>query len=420
MYRATLRRTFVVLRFTILALGLGLLSTGQRAEAVKPPPEADAAPVVAANNRFAFELLGRVSKPDANAFVSPYSIASALSMTYAGARGDTAAEMARTLHFDTDQGRWHPAFAALNAQLQPDEKKRDYQLYIANRLWAQSGAPFNAAFLKTTRDNYAAGIQAVDFRNDSEAARQTINTWIEERTDEKVKALIRKGQLTDDTRVVLTNAIYFKAGWDLPFTKEATALADFRTDGEILKVPMMRAMKFFAYSGSEKFEVVSLPYKDGGLSMLIVLPKKLDGLADVEKDFNAERLKEVTAKLASRRVDLHLPKFKLQQSYNLQSTLVAMGMPKAFSRKEANFSGITREPLFLENVIHQAVLEVDEKGAEAAAATVVRPPLKFKPPPEEEEKTVVFKADHPFLFMIRENRTGAVLFLGRLVKPEVK
>lgn len=389
---------------------------------VKPPPapDEDKAAVTAANNRFGFELLGRVSKPDANAIVSPFSISAALSMTYAGARGDTAAEMARTLHFATEQSRWHPAVGALCADLQPTGDQPTYELQIANRLWGQRGAQFNDGFLKITRNNYGAGIQALDFRNDPEAARQTINAWVEEQTKEKIKELIEKGQLRDDTSLVLTNAIYFKSAWEIPFSKSATKPEEFRSGDEVIKVPMMQATKYYRYAKGESFEAVSLPYKDNALSMVIVLPKKADGLAEVEKEFNADRLAEVLKKLEPTRVELHLPKFKLRESYKLGEALAALGMKKAFSVNDADFSGISREPRFLDQVIHQAMLDVDEEGAVAAAATAIRPPEKFKRPPEEEEKLIVVKADHPFLFIIRENRTGTVLFLGRLVKPAAK
>jgi serpin B len=390
---------------------------------VKPPPapDEDKAAVTAANNRFGFELLGRVSKPNTNAILSPFSISAALSMTYAGARGDTAAEMARTLHFAKEQDRWHPAVGALSAELQPTGDKPTYELQIANRLWGQRGAPFNDAFLKTTRNNYGAGIQALDFRNDTEAARETINAWVEEQTREKIKELIQKGQLREDTSLVLTNVIYFKSAWQIPFSKSATEPEEFRSGDGITKVPMMQATRYCRYASSETFEAVSLPYKDNVLSMLIVLPKKVDGLAEAEQEFNADRLADVLKKLELTRVELHLPKFKLRESYDLKDALSALGMPKAFLLKDADFSGISREPRFLDKVIHKALVEVDEEGAVAAAATAVRPPEKFKRPPEEEEKRpIVFKADHPFLFLIRENRTGTVLFLGRLVKPATK
>jgi serpin B len=365
-------------------------------------------------------LLGRVSKPDTNAIVSPFSISAALSMTYAGARGYTAAEMARTLHFATEHTRWHPAVGALSADLQPADEKPTYELRIANRLWGQRGAQFNEAFLKTSRNNYGAGIQALDFRNDPDAARKTINDWVEEQTNARIKDLIQKGVLQEDTRLLLTNAIYFRSAWQMPFSKSVTGPEEFRSGDAVIKVPTMVAMKYYDYAKGETFEAVSLPYKDHALSMVVVVPKKVDGLADVEKEFNADLLKDVLKKLEPTRVELHLPKFKLRESYNLSAALAALGMKKAFSRKDADFTGISREPLFLDQVIHQAMLDVDEEGAVAAAATAVRPPLKFKPPPEEEKKIIVVKADHPFLFLIRESRTGTVLFLGRLVKPAVK
>lgn len=390
--------------------------------AVKPGPAApvkdegpvDKAAAAARNNRFGFELLGQLSKPDANAFISPYSISAALSMTYAGARGETADEMSKVLHFAPDQERWHPAFASLSADLRPAGKEPPYQLHIANRLWGQSGAQFHDAFLKTTRDQYGAGIQPLDFKNDTEAARKTINTWVEEQTKDKIKELIGKRTLTPATRLVLTNAIYFKSAWDQPFMARFTTPEDFRVGRDTVKVPMMHQTSHYRLGEDDKLQMIDLPYQNRALSMVVVLPKNADGLAEVEKGMTAAQLDDWLKKLKLQRVELSLPKFKLLESYQVADTLRSMGMKRAFDPNQADFSGISSEPFSISQIIHKALVDVDEKGTEAAAATAVVMKAGSAAP---RDKPAVFKADHPFLFLIRDNNTGAVLFLGRLVKP---
>jgi serpin B len=424
----------VVLTLGILGVGVSLALPGRpaieatpnaeadvaKAVEVKPVAERDDGPVdklsaAARSNRLGFELLGKVAAPDTNAFLSPYSISAALSMTYAGARGDTADEIASTLHFAPDQDRWHPAFGALQASLRPNGAKPAYELHVANRLWGHKTTTFHEPFLKTTREHYGAGIEPVDFE-DTEAARKTINTWVEKQTKDKIQELLKKGDLTRLTRLVLTNAIYFNSAWQYPFFPEFTKDEAFhRPGGEALKVPMMRTAEVFGYAAGEGFEAVSIPYKDRALSMVIVLPKKRDGLEAVEKWMTGARLQEVVQNMKQERVDLTLPKFKLLERYALNEVLAEMGMKKSF-RPEADFSGICSEkPLFIAKVIHQAMVSVDEKGTEAAAATAVVMDSGAPPP-----KAIPVKVDHPFLFLIRENKTGAVLFLGRLVNPAAK
>jgi serpin B len=439
MYYAKLKWVaLVVVSLGALGLGVGFSIGGQKqaepdsagepaavakkAETAPAPAgavaeKADRAAVVTGNNRFGFELLNKLSKPDANAFISPYSISAALSMTYAGARNETAAEIARTLHFATDQDAWHPAFASVSADLRPAGKEPAYQLHVVNRLWGQSGAQFNEGFLKTTRESYGAGIQAVDFRGDTEEARKTINRWVEEQTKDKIQELIRKGMVNRETRLVLTNAIYFKSAWEWQFSPRFTQPEDFHSGADTSKVPMMHRSAKFGYADLENAELVSLPYKDDALSMVVLLPKKRDGLAAVEKDLDGARLKEWIEKIKPTQVELSLPKFKLIESYELADALIHLGMRKAFSAKEADFSGISNEPYSIGQVIHKAMVDVDENGTEAAAATAVVFRSGAAP---REEKSILVKADHPFLFAIRENRTGTVLFLGRLVKPLAK
>jgi serpin B len=424
-----------VVTLGILGVGVGLALPGRPAVDATPNAEADVAKAVEVkrvaerddgpvdklsaatrSNRLGFELLDRVAARDQNAFLSPYSISAALSMTYAGARGDTADEIASTLHFAPDQDRWHPAFGALQGSLRPTGAKPAYELHVANRLWGHKTATFHEPFLKTTREHYGAGIEPVDFE-DTEAARKTINTWVEKQTKDKIQELLKKGDVSRFTRLVLTNAIYFNSAWQHPFFPEFTKDEAFHRPGaEAIKVPMMHGVEVLGYTDGEGFQAVSIPYKDGALSMVIVLPKKVDGLEAVEKWMTGARLQEVVQKMKRERVDLTLPKFKLLERYGLRDALESMGMRKAFSSNEADFSGISKEPFFIAKVIHQAMVSVDEKGTEAAAATAVTEDTSAAAPPP----AITIKADHPFLFLIRENKTGAVLFLGRLVNPATK
>lgn len=389
----------------------------------KPVVERDDGPVdrnaaATANNRFGFELLGKAVKSDQNAMLSPYSISAALSMTYAGARGDTAAEMAQTLHFSPDQAKWHPAFAELNAGLKPTGDKPAYELHVANRLWGASNAQFHDAFLKVTKDQYNAPIEPVDFKGNVEATRKRINTWVEEQTKDKIKELIKPTDVEPETRLVLTNAIYFKSAWHHPFSKKATKPETFRRSADdTVKVPMMHAVADSSFAETKDFDLLELRYAQGALSMWVVLPKTADGLPAVEKELTFAQLKEAMSNARARRVDIKLPKFKLEVTYYLEKVLPGMGMPRAFDARRADFSGMSSEAFMINKVIHKAMIDVDEEGTEAAAATAVIMGPTGVPP---RLKPATFNADHPFLFLIRENRTGTVLFLGRLVNPATK
>ena len=376
-------------------------------------PIVQTATVVQGNNAFALALYAKLRAEDqGNLFLSPYSISTALAMTYAGAKGKTAAEMAEVLHFTVPQEQLHPAFAALAAKLHGDIKKEGYQLRIANRLWGQAGYHFLPTFLQVTRDHYGAELAQVDFAQDTEAARHTINAWVEEKTEEKIKDLLAQGVLDSGTTLVLTNAIYFKGDWQRKFEAKATKDAPFLlTPQEKVTVPMMRQRGKFAYGVVGKVQVLELPYVGKDLSMFVLLPKEVDGLADLEKSLSVETLNTWTSGLREQTVEVLLPKFKMTSGFRLEKTLGSMGMPLAFSG-EADFSGMTgQRGLFISAVIHKAFIDVNEEGTEAAAATAVV--MRAPAPPNP-----IFRADHPFLFLIRDNRTGSILFLGRVINPK--
>lgn len=368
-------------------------------------------------NAFATDLYGRLRSKPGNLFFSPYSVSVALAMAYAGAEGQTGEQMAKVLRFPLPEAKLHPAFSMLQKRLSFKGEAPAFQLRVANRLWGQKDFHFLPTFLKVTSDNYGAELGMVDFKQ-AEAARKTINSWIEDQTDRKIQDLVAPGVLDASTRLVLTNAVYFKARWEHEFGESVTKEAPFHISGrQHIMVPLMHQQHRFRYGESGDVQVLELPYADDGfLSMLILLPKKIDGLSDLEKRLTGENLQKWTADLKSRLVNVHLPKFKMTSEFELGDVLSSMGMSLAFSDK-ADFSGMsTEEQLYFSAVIHKAFVDVNEEGTEAAAATAVAIRAAAERPRPEEP--VEFRADHPFVFLIRDNRTDAVLFLGRLVNPE--
>jgi serpin B len=382
------------------------------------------------NNQFAFDLYRRLAKLDGNLIFSPYSISSALAMTYAGARGDTAAEMADTLHFTLKPDRLHPAFADLSGRLMRFGNRDGGQLLVANSLWGQQGYPIRDDFLALTRDDYHAEIKEVDFTNDKdrEVARQTINRWVEQKTQDMIQELLKPRVLDSDSKLVLVNAIYFHSLWALPFPAEQTKKEPFHASNrESVQAPMMHLTDEFQYYEGDGVQVLELPYRGYRQSMVVILPKAADGLAKVENDLTAGRLEGWLAKLKGYEVTTTLPKFTTTHEFGLGQELKPMGMPLAFTdgpegQPRADFSGISGQALrfdhclHISQVVHQARVEVTEEGTKAAAATAVvmaHPESLRLPPPR-----ATFTADHPFLFLIRDRDMGSILFFGRLTKPE--
>ncbi len=384
--------------------------------------------IVAGNNKFALELYTKLGSREGNLFFSPHSISTALALVYAGARGKTELQMTRTLHFPVivkpgtelsstliqNRQRFASVFGKIIENLNNRGEKGGYELRLANALWGQKDYGFLEEFLELIETNYDGQLNEVDFIKATEATRKAINTWVEKKTNNKIKNLIRKGVLSSMTRLVLTNAIYFKGNWARQFKEDRTKEAPFTlSDGRKVDVAMMNQTEKFNYMETESLQALELPYVDDELSMIILLPKEFDGLDEFEKTLKAENLSKWLSKLRNRKVIVSIPKFKMTSQFGLAPVLKSMGMVDAFSAK-ADFSGMNgKRDLFISAVIHKAYVDVNEEGTEAAAATAVTMKLTSVGP----TRTPVFRADHPFLFLIRDNHSGSILFIGRVMNP---
>ncbi|MFA5745966.1 MAG: serpin family protein [archaeon] len=375
--------------------------------------------VANANNKFAIDVYKQITATNNdNVFVSPYSISSALAMTYEGANGQTADEMKAVFNFpETDLMR--PNFAAVYNIINKEDKQ--YELRTGNALWIQKDYTILSNYLSTVEKYYGGKAVNLDFINETEKSRLTINSFIEEQTNNKIKNLIPVGLISGDTRLVLTNAIYFKGKWDVEFNKDNTIKREFRTPTESKEVLTMfmapKPEELFNYFEDEELQAIELPYKDKELSMVIILPKEDNVLTTLEQSLTSEKLNEWTSNLKESRVDeIYFPKFEFDSGAELSEILKDMGMPTVFSAS-ADFSKMTgNRELSIGAVIHKAFIKVDEEGSEAAAATAVVMRDTAVGPGDTPPKTI-FKADHPFLFLIKENSTGTILFMGRINDP---
>lgn len=367
------------------------------------------------SNAVAFDLYGRLKKAEGNLFFSPAGVSTALAMAFAGADGETKAEMATVLHLDGSDDAVHTGFGTLTEVL--NSGTYGYRMRAANRLFGAGGDPFRPAFVGLLRRRYRAEPVPLDFAAPGDA-RDEINDWVSERTNGRIADLIGPRVLTPETRLILANAVHFKGRWADDFHPEQTKDAPFRLrGGGEANVPLMHQTGRFRYAEADGLQIVELPYVDSQISMLVVLPDEV-GLDGLEPLLTAEAVGGWIEKLADREVDLFLPRFATSSSFSLAETLSAAGMPLAFDRERADFSGMTsgREPLFLSAVVHEAFIMVDEEGTEAAAATAMTEDVASEMA-EETPEPVVFRADRPFAYLIRHDETGAILFLGRLTHP---
>ncbi|MGE0869397.1 MAG: serpin family protein [Kofleriaceae bacterium] len=383
---------------------------------VAPPlAAADAKALANGTNAFAFDLYAKTRATPGNSAISPASIVAALTMTWAGANGATAAEMQKVLHLDGDPSSALANWGKLAANLQDPSRK--LTLRIANRLFGEQTAKFEPAFLDKTKTAFGAPLEAMDFVNAPDPARIRINQWVAEQTENRIKDLLPQGSIDSDTRLALVNAIYFLADWQEPFNKDATADRPFSITAKATKpVPTMVQRKHFRLVKADGMAMLELPYQGGDAAMLIVLPDAVDGLAKIETKLTAAKFAGWRDKLAPTMVDVALPKFTIDppNPMALKPQLVALGMKTAFDPKRADFTGMSKEkPLSISEVFHKAFVKVDEKGTEAAAATAVVMTRAGAAPSKAEP----FKADHPFLYFIVDNTSGLVMFMGRVADP---
>ena len=378
---------------------------------------ADQAEVTKGNNAFALDLYGHLRDQKGNLFFSPESISTAFAMADGGARGQTAAEMARVFHFTLPADQLHPAMGALLADMNAPHP--GYELRVADALWAQQDARFLPNYLQLMQSDYGADFHRVDFKTQPEAVRGTINRWVEQQTNNRIQNLIGPGVLTPMTRLVLTNAIYFKGTWRNPFEKGATQDGEFHLSAaQTATAPLMHRTGAYRYYDGGAFQELELPYEGDDLAMVVLLPKQTDGLPALEQRFTAAAAQQWIDELApAHKVILTLPRFTMTQQFELSGTLSAMGMPQAFT-PAADFSGMTGKPeLSISAAIHKAFIDVNEEGTEAAAATSTVMVATAMLRPAQEPPPIIFRADHPFLFMIRDTKTGGILFMGRVEDP---
>jgi serpin B len=419
-----------------LSGGAGACS-GDGGDGDPPPPieqarsqlTREAAPQVAAADRkglaegnaaFAMALYQHVQADNPNLVFSPASISTALAMAFAGARGQTETEMAAALRFGLPQARLHPALNELTAALasRGEGKKgadgQPFRLKIVNTTWAQKDFDFLPGYLDVLAVSYGAGVNLLDFRAAFEPSRLIINRWVADQTEQRIKDLLPMGSITDETRLVLTNAVYFNAAWKSPFIRKTEDAAFTRADGSKVQVPMMSHKdQFRAGVVSGLATAVALPYDDDRLSMLLVLPDP-GKLAALESQLGSTGLGPIDAALVDQVVVLDMPRFKFETPLGLNDALKALGMPLAFDRDRADFSGISGVPLYIAAVLHKAFIAVAEKGTEAAAATAV---VIAEPTSAPVQPPLAIRADRPFLFFIRDDASGAILFMGRVADP---
>jgi serpin B len=393
--------------------------SSQKRETNPSAPESDVRSVVNGNNTFALDLYRKLASQNGNLIFSPYSISLALAMTYAGARGDTESQMASALHFTLGQNSTHPAFNALDLALaqrgqSADKDQEPMQLNIANAVWAEQTYPFQQDFLDTIALNYGAGVRLADFVNQYEPTRKEINRWVEDQTKNKIKDLLADGTLNSDTRMVLVNAIYFKADWLTAFDANKTYDAPFHLlDGSEAQVKMMsNGLYNIPYMSGDGYQAIELPYAGGTAAMDILVPDE-GKFSEFDAMLDAGKLNEILNAMQPASVQLGLPKFQFKSQFSLPDQLSALGMTDAFDPNLADFSGMTgNRDLFVSDVIHKAFVAVDEKGTEAAAATAVIMELAMAPMFEN-----VLIIDRPFIFVIRDTVSGQILFIGLVVNP---
>lgn len=374
--------------------------------------------LVASNTTFALNLYRQLATNSGNLFFSPYSISTCLAMLYAGASGNTEQQMSQVLGFATDQQQFASTFGDLQRELEANQEPNVIELNIANALWTQKGFPFLPAFLATATNQYQANLSQADFATEADAMTEVINNWVAQETRDKIQNILSPGMVNPDTVLVLANAIYFLGVWTTSFEATNTSTQPFylsstsQVDAPLMHQPVGEVK--FNYMATGDFQAIELPYGSNQVSMVILLPWQVEGWRQLEQELSPALLSNVLAQMTEQQVEVFLPRFTLESTFELCDTFATMGMPDAFTPFVADFSGIDgMKDLYVNFVVHKAWGEVNEAGTQAAAATVigvVGTAVPFGGPP-------IFRADHPFIFFIRDTQSGSVLFLGRLANP---
>jgi serpin B len=371
---------------------------------------------------FALAMYAQLGTRPGNLFFSPFNVRTVLAMAYAGAKGSTADQMREALRISVPGETLHADFGRVIRHLRSTGSGK-WEMDMANSLWSQAGVPLRPEYLELMAQHYDGNTNLVDFRSAPESARAAINQWIEEKTRQRIRDLIPPGTVSPEMRLILASAVYFKGTWALQFHKPATRSELFRLEGGgNVRVNLMYQQDEIRYMEGAGYQAVELAYLGGGVSMLVLLPDERNALPDLEKKLSSHLLHDCVAKMEVREVKVFLPQFKITWGTDLTDVLSALGMPLAFSRSGADFSGIngyeppSKDSLFLSAVQHKAFVEVNEEGTEAAAATAAHMELAAMAPPAP-PRIPVFRADHPFLFAIRDRESGAIVFLGRMANP---
>ncbi len=363
-------------------------------------------------NSFAFDVYGELAGEEENIFFSPLSILAAFGIVYTGAEGETASEMRDVLGFKPGDVAG-PAFRALMDSLTEKEKENVFKLDIANALWAREGFRVKKEFIEASKKYFDAGVQTLDFSDPALAAGR-INAWVSDKTSGKITDLIHAESIDDLTRLIITNAVYFTGAWETPFQKEETSPGDFFVRGvDKTEVLMMRGQAIFGYAEAEGVKILEMPYEESGLSMVLLLPREKTGLAGLEQNLSPETLNDFIGRTRRVPVEAVIPLFELDASFDLAEIMKNLGVLSAFDPGKSDLSGISDDKdLFITDAVHKAYVSVTEEGTEAAAATGITIGVTSAPPAPKS-----FIAEHPFIFLIRDMKTGSLLFMGRVLDP---
>ena len=367
-------------------------------------------------NQFAFDLFELTGKDKKNIIFSPFSISSALSMTYCGAKKQTKKAMSKVLYLPKKNEVLYNAYAEHNRSINSSFISDNVTLNIANSLWGEKSYPFDKEYIKLLSSEFKAPFNKVSFINNTEESRKEINNWVEKKTEKKIKNLIPVKVLSENTRLVLTNAIYFYGGWAKAFNKKATKKADFHVnETETAQVNFLNTASKLLYFENELFKSVEIPYKGKAASLILFIPKNINGIDNLLKTIDYNTYTEWNSEMKEAMVKLSVPKFKIESDFELSDVLSKMGMQTAFTNK-ANFSGMSKkDDLKIDKVIHKATIGIDEEGTEAAAATAVI--MVRKTSIQNNLNLVEFTADRPFVFILKENANNTILFMGKVVNP---